>query len=263
MICKDIIEQLNKLANPKYALDYDNVGLLVGRDDKEIHKIVVALEIDDNVIDKAIDMQADMIITHHPMIFGSIKRVNNQDITGKRIIKLISNDISYFAMHTNYDIAGGMVDDAVSLLKLKETEVLEVTETIDNAQDIGVGAVGILENPMKISVIAQIIKEHMGLKYVTLFGDADRAVSKIAISPGSGEGEIDIALNKKCDMLITGDIRHHKGEYAVDNGMAVMDATHYGLEHVFSTNIMEYIKHSINNDLDVHIIDDGCPIKVL
>ena len=106
MICREIIEQIEDVYDKKYALDWDNVGLLVGRDDKEVKKIYLALDPTEEVIEEAAAMQADMLITHHPLIFGSIKCVNNLDFEGRRVLKLAQNDISYYAMHTNYDVKG-------------------------------------------------------------------------------------------------------------------------------------------------------------
>lgn len=106
MLCKDVMDVIEAAYPREYALDWDNVGLLVGRDDKEVRRIYIALDATDEVIDAAIESQADMLVTHHPMIFGALKRINNLDFIGSRILKLIQSDISYYAMHTNYDVLG-------------------------------------------------------------------------------------------------------------------------------------------------------------
>ena len=104
MLCRDVMNVIEKEYPLNYALSWDNVGLLVGRDDKEVKKIYIALDATDEVIDEAVKNGADMLITHHPMIFSPIKKIHNLDFVGGRILKLIQNDISYYAMHTNYDV---------------------------------------------------------------------------------------------------------------------------------------------------------------
>ena len=94
MLCKDVMDVIEAAYPREYALDWDNVGLLVGRDDKEVRRIYIALDATDEVIDAAIESQADMLVTHHPMIFGALKRINNLDFIGSRILKLIQSDIS-------------------------------------------------------------------------------------------------------------------------------------------------------------------------
>ena len=106
MLCKDIIKIIEQDYSPRYALSWDNVGLLAGRDDKEVAKIYVALDATDEVVDEAILAGADMLVTHHPLIFSGMKQVNNQNFIGRRLVKLIQHDISYYAMHTNYDVKG-------------------------------------------------------------------------------------------------------------------------------------------------------------
>ena len=106
MICSDIIQKIEERYPTRYALEWDNVGLLAGRMDKEIKKIYIALDATDEVIDEAVTWGADMLLTHHPMIFKPVKRVTDQDFIGRRLMKMIQNDLSYYAMHTNYDVNG-------------------------------------------------------------------------------------------------------------------------------------------------------------
>lgn len=126
MECKEIIGLLEKIAPPCYASGWDNCGLLVGRDNKDIKKIMVALDCTDNVINQAIKNGVDMLITHHPLIFSPIKSVNYNDFVGRRIYKLAVNDISYYAAHTNMD-AGVMADEAAKMLDMVNTKPLEIT----------------------------------------------------------------------------------------------------------------------------------------
>ena len=104
MLCKEIMEKIENVYPKDAALSWDNVGLLAGRDDKEVRKIYVALDATDEVVEDVICQKADMLVTHHPLIFGGMKQINNRNFIGRRLLQLLGNDISYYAMHTNYDV---------------------------------------------------------------------------------------------------------------------------------------------------------------
>lgn len=124
MECREIIRLMEKLAPTKYALEWDNVGLLVGRDNKDVRTVMVALDSSMAVIEEAVKHNVDMLITHHPLIFSPIKRVNFNDPIGKKIFLLANNDISYYAAHTNLDVAV-MADMAGKMFGLTNTKPLE------------------------------------------------------------------------------------------------------------------------------------------
>lgn len=242
MLCKEVMDILEENYPADYALDWDNVGLLVGRDDKEVRRIYVALDADDETIEAAVRWKADMLVTHHPMIFSGLKRINNLDFIGARILKLVQNDISYYAMHTNYDVLG-MAELSGRKMSLEDPEVLEVTR--DGEQPEGIGRVADLASPAPLREICWSVKDRFHLGAVKVFGDMDQPVSRIAISPGSGKCMIKAALDKKADVLITGDIDHHTGIDAVAQGLAVIDAGHYGIEHIFIEDVKEYLKEKL------------------
>jgi len=124
MECREIIKLMEKLAPCKYALEWDNVGLLVGRDNKDVKTVMVALDSSMAVIEEAVKNNVDMLITHHPLIFSPIKRVNFNDPIGKKIFLLANNDISYYAAHTNLDVAV-MAHIAGKMFGLTNTNSLE------------------------------------------------------------------------------------------------------------------------------------------
>lgn len=239
MLCNDVMKLIEDKYSKKYALEWDNVGLLVGRDDKEVKRIYLALDATDQVIDAAVAAKVDLLITHHPLIFSGMKKINNQDFIGRRLLKLIQNDISYYAMHTNYDVLGmsALVGDKI---KLETAEVLEVTgESAAGAE--GIGRIAGVTGKMTLRECADLVKETFGLQTVKVFGDLEAQIQKIAISPGSGKSVIPVALEKEADVLVTGDIGHHEGIDAVAQGMAIIDAGHYGIEHVFVEDMKTYL----------------------
>ena len=227
MLCRDVMNVIEKEYPLNYALSWDNVGLLVGRDDKEVKKIYIALDATDEVIDEAVKNGADMLITHHPMIFSPIKKIHNLDFVGGRILKLIQNDISYYAMHTNFDVKG-MAQLNQECLGLTDCEVLEET-----APGEGIGRVGALEGTMDLKQFAGKVKNDFEIPDVRMYGDPAAIIHRVAVSSGSGKSMIRGAIEKGADVIVTGDVDYHSAIDAVAQGIAVIDAGHYGTEYGF------------------------------
>lgn len=238
MICREIMEVIEKAYPAERALDWDNVGLLAGRDDKEVRRIYIALDATDEVIDAAVLAGADMLVTHHPLIFGGMKRINNREFTGRRLLKLIREDIPYYAMHTNYDVCR-MGRLAGERLGFDNPEVLEVT--CEGDVPMGIGEIADLSREISLEQMAETVKAAFGLSQVKIFGKLEKMIGRAAVCPGSGKSVIKEAVRKGADVLITGDIGHHDGIDAAAQGMAVIDAGHYGVEHIFMEDVKRYL----------------------
>lgn len=243
MKCAEVIQILQQRAAETYACDWDNVGLLVGSRSKEIKKIYIALDATDEAVTEAIAVGADLLLTHHPLLFRGIKRITDEDFIGRRIIAMIRADLSYYAMHTNFDVMG-MADLAAEKLKLTDCVPLEVT-CVEEGNAYGIGKAGDLEKPVSLAECCQRVKDAFGLQHVVVFGKLDQTVKHMALCPGSGKGTLQHALDTGADVYITGDIDHHTGIDAVACKMAVIDAGHYGIEQIF----MQYMKQFINKHM--------------
>lgn len=241
MFCSEIIRIIEKRYPREEALDWDNVGLLVGRTDKEVKKIFVALDATDSVIDYVVKHDVDMLITHHPLLFQAVKKITNEDFIGNRIVTLLKNDVAYYAMHTNYDVLG-MASLASRILGLEEEEVFELTNP--ETQD-GIGRVGKITE-MTLKECCGLVKKKFTLSTVKVFGNLEQNVKRVAICPGSGKHMTSLALKKGADVLVTGDIDHHEGIDAVAQGLAIIDAGHYGLEHIFIDDIYTFLQQHTN-----------------
>ena len=241
MLCRDIMKVIETTYPKHAALEWDNVGLLVGRTEKEVKKIYVALDATDAVIERAVASNVDMLITHHPLLFSPLKKITDEHFIGGRVVKLLQHDISYYAMHTNYDVCG-MADISAAILGLDGAETLEVT---DKESMEGIGKVGDFSGPMSLQSCGEFIKEKFQLDSVKVFGDLSSTVQRVAICPGSGKGMTELALEKNADVLVTGDIGHHEGIDAVAQGLAIIDAGHYGLEHIFIEDMANYLRKNI------------------
>ena len=250
MLCRDIMKVIETTYPKHAALEWDNVGLLVGRAEKEVKKIYVALDATDEVIEAAIRAKADMLITHHPLIFSPLKTITDEHFIGGRVVKLLQHDISYYAMHTNYDVHG-MAGLSGAILGLHEAETLEVTND-ESLQ--GIGRVGMLASQISLRECCELVKEKFHLDSVRAFGDLTALVQKVAICPGSGKGMTELALEKEADVLVTGDIAYHEGIDAIAQGLAIIDAGHYGLEHIFIEDIGNYLRERLECVVEMHEI---------
>ncbi|MBU5482402.1 Nif3-like dinuclear metal center hexameric protein [Blautia sp. MSJ-19] len=224
------------------AEHWDNVGLLVGDDEAEVNHVFLALDLTETTLDEAIAVGADMIVTHHPMIFEGQKKINNHSFTGRRILKLIRNGIQYYAMHTNYDVLG-MAELSADYLKLTEREVLAVTAQTEHGEE-GFGRVGKLPHRMTLRECGEYVKEAYELNDVKVYGDPDRIVYKAAVCTGSGKSMIPDVLAKGAEVYVTGDIDHHTGIDAVAQGLTIVDAGHYGTEYIFMNAMQKVLEEN-------------------
>ncbi len=243
MICEKVIDVIERAYPKEYALEWDNVGLLIGRDDKEVKSIYIALDATDEVIEAAVSEGADMLVTHHPLIFRGVKKIHNRDFIGNRILKLIKNDISYYAMHTNYDVCR-MGKLAGEMMGFEDQEVLEVT--CEGEGLAGIGEIARLTKKITLQECAKAVKTAFGLSHVKIYGDMEKKITKAAICPGSGKSVIAKAVEKGADVLITGDIGHHEGIDSLERNLAVIDAGHYGLEHIFIEDMARYFNGNLS-----------------
>lgn len=244
MKCCDIMELLDRLAPARLACGWDNPGLLAGRAQKEVRKILLTVDVDDETVKHAIEGGADMIVSHHPLIFKAVKRVTDEDFIGRRLVAMLQADICCFAMHTNYDSAPGcMADIAAGRLGIIDGRPLE--ETGEEAGIVsGIGKAGPLAEPVCGQELAERVREAFHLPHVLVYGEelyAKEPVTIAAVCPGSGGSVIEAAIEAGAQALITGDIGHHEGIDAAARGLMVIDAGHYGLEHVFVDHVGSWL----------------------
>lgn len=252
MKCSEIMEILEELAPKELACEWDNPGLLAGRGDKEVKTILVAVDATDAVLDQAKEAGADMLLTHHPLIFKPVKSVTDRDFIGRRLLRLIQADCPYYAMHTNFDAAPGcMAALAGERLGLAHTCVLEEMGRTKEGVPYGIGLCGDFEQRICLSEAADRVKEAFGLSHVTVYGDdgGEKRIRRAAVCPGTGGGTLQEAIKSGADVYITGDIGHHEGIDAVAQGMSVIDAGHYGIEHIFVDFMADYLERRLRGQV--------------
>jgi len=228
---KDILAYIESLAPRYMKMDWDNVGLLCGRKDKPVAKILVALDPFRNVIEEAIEEKADLIVTHHPLIFRSpLMAVNEDTEAGRCVLTLIENGIAAINAHTNLDLAPGGINDVLAqTIGLSEIEVLNPEGTDESGKPYGLLRCGTVpEQPL--SAFLAHVKESLhceGLRYV----DCGKPVSRVAVGGGSCADEMREALDAGCDTFVTADIKYNQFRTAFENGLNLIDAGHFHTEN--------------------------------
>lgn len=238
----DIINKLRELAPEELQDSWDNSGFMAGSTEGEVTGIHIALDLTDEVLENALNNNANMIITHHPMIFTPLKNVTEYNFISKRVIKLIKNDITYYAMHTNFDKVK-MSELAADKIGMINTKIMESTNEFDGKM-LGYGKIGNLSKDMNVGQLCNLIKQEFDLPNVKLFGDKNAKAVNVAMMPGAGRSFIAEAISQNVDTLITGDIDHHTGIDAVAQNLNIIDAGHYGIEHIFIEFMKEYINEN-------------------
>lgn len=231
MKCAEICKELEKLAPASFAEEWDNPGLQVGSRRREVRRVFLALDALDFVVEHAVKAGADLLLTHHPLIFHPIKNVTDENFVSERVLRLAEAGISCFAMHTNFDVCV-MARLASEDLELGKARVLSETGERDGTP-LGFGMTGDLPRPMHLNECADYVKEKFHLSQVRVFGDPRNELYSAAVVPGSGGSFLADALRSDADVLITGDVSYHTGIDAVMQGVCVIDAGHYGIEKIF------------------------------
>lgn len=252
----DIIQTMNNWAKPSLIDTWDNTGFQIGNQEKEIKKILVSLDLDNIVLEKAINEGYDMIITHHPLIFQPMKSITTNSYKEKLVYDLIKNNIVVYNAHTNLDQAeNGVSHELAKVLGLRDTNVLHYT---DLDEKYGYGQVG---NMDKIDLVDYIetIKSSLDTKNVIVYGDVDKEINRVAVCGGAGSDFIYDAYKSKADIYITGDIKYHEAQLGVEYGLTIVDPGHYHTEKIILPVIKEYIGENLNG-LVVDIWDKPSPI---
>jgi len=217
----DIYSYLKTLAPLALQMDFDNSGLQIGRTDAEVTRAVLALDITGEVVDEAVDCGAQLIISHHPLIFTPLKSISADSPTGEKLLRLAENRVAAISMHTNLDIADGGVNDVlIRLLGAEPEAVLDAD---------GCGRVGTLPEEIDLTELLARCKRVLhtsALRYL----DCGRRVRRIAVTGGSGGGAIADAVRLGCDCYITADIKYHQFLEAKELGLSLIDGDHFGTE---------------------------------
>ena len=247
MKLEDIINFLQKKYSPELAEKWDNSGLIIGRKESNISAVMICLDITVDVIEQAAANRAELIISHHPLIFSEIKRITNDTLLGEKILKLAEKNIAVYSMHTNVDSAVHGLNDYI-LEKLSLSGEKSVWMKNENYPESGLGRILKLKKEDSLHNIIKIIKERLNLKKIRIAGNENKKIKKIAVLTGSG-GSLISEIDKTVDLYITGDLKHHETLDALEEGLTLIDLGHYESENIFSELIKKDLEEFFNGKI--------------
>ena len=227
----DILQYIETVAPPYMAESWDNVGLLCGRKDREVKKILVALDPFRNVIAEAIAEKADLIVTHHPIIFmDQIKALNEETETTRNLLTLVEHGIAAINAHTNLDLAPGGVNDVLAAtLGLENIEIPKPEGTDAQGRPYGLLRSGTVAEQSLSNFLAHVKKSLNcdGLRFV----EVGKPVRKVAVGGGSCADFMEDTLAAGCDTFVTSDIKYNQFRTAYELGLNLIDAGHFHTEN--------------------------------
>ena len=230
-LINDIYKALDELAPFITQESWDNSGILVGSKANKVSKIMLTLDITYQTALEAEEIGADLVISHHPVIFSPLKQLDELNPA----VVLSKNNINAICMHTNFDIANGGMNDILC----EKLGLVPIKGEVLNDND-NIGRICNLTNPTDVKAIAKSVKDALGCKVVR-YNDTGKAVSKIGVCSGAGAEFLSSALVKGCDLLITGDVKHHDFIDAHNAGVSMIDAGHFYTENIFYDHLKSFL----------------------
>lgn len=228
----DLYSAIDQFAPFSLSMDFDNTGILVGDRHQPVSKVLLALDCTMDVVNYAKEIGAQLIITHHPVIFHPIKRVNEDSV----VYHLIRSQIAVISAHTNLDIAEGGVNDVLAqAIGLQNISGLEL---LDPAAQSYLGRIGTLLNPISASEFAALVKESLHARSVK-FADAGNKIQKVALCSGSGADCLASALAAGADALLTSEVKQHEYLNAAAADISIFDAGHFDTEDIVIETLKE------------------------
>lgn len=245
MTINEIIEYTKAIAPYESAEEWDNVGLLVGNGDREVSRVLIALDITPAIVEEARELGAELIVSHHPVIFEPLRALTPDDA----VYSLAKNDIAALCLHTNLDRAREGVN--VQLGK-----ALGLRDTVFYPEDFLL--VGSPEKPLDSADYAAVIKERLSAPSVRY---TEGTVTRVAVSSGGGGDGVELAEKYGFDAFVTGEMKHHQYLWANAHGIAAFDAGHYSTENIIVEPLRDILQRQFPNVEFIVGKRNPCPYK--
>ncbi|THB76695.1 MAG: Nif3-like dinuclear metal center hexameric protein [Desulfobacteraceae bacterium] len=258
---KDILELINRDIPFELAEEWDNCGLQCGHPDWEVSKIITALDVTLPVLERAVGMKADLVLTHHPLMISSFKQVNFSTMPGSAIHLSAKHKVAVVSVHTNLDaarnglndyfasIAGVTPERAMIPAAVDASTQASLISAVDEYQDmpLGIGRIGKLAQPTTLDVLARDIKQRFRLDHVRIGGNTEQLIHDAAICTGSGGTLASVFLKSGAQVYITGDIKYHEARLIEEHNLSFIDVGHFGSEHIAVDLLKTHLARAITD----------------
>lgn len=243
---KQIYDFIDEIAPFSAAEEWDNSGILIGDESKQVNKILFALDITSEILNQSSKCSADLIITHHPVIFKPVSNVKSDSL----VYKSVEKGLSIISAHTNYDIAVGGVND-ILCQKIG-------FESFTKCSDIPLN-IGVLKEDISVCAFSEILKKLLG--GTVRYNESPNRIKRIAVCSGSGARYLKYAKKLSCDAFLTGDGDHHDFLDASEMDVSLICAGHFETENIAILPLLEKIRQKFN--VDCVMANQTSPIKTI
>ena len=244
----ELYSKMCKYFPEELRCEWDNDGIMVCPDSNaEVKKVLLSLDVTEDIVDYAIDRGFDLIISHHPLIFRPLSRITEENHISRKAVKLIANAISVFSFHTRADRAKGGVNDRLA-------EILGLNNTEPFGED-GLGRIGTVGEEYELEIFADAVKLALGADSIKV-SDGYNAVKKVAVVGGDGKDFVSDALKMGADTYVSGRLSYNVMEEAAEMGINLIEAGHYFTELPITEYFSEIIS-SLDPDIYTEIADSN------
>jgi len=244
VLVRQILAWLDLFAPFRYAAPWDRCGLQVGDPEAPVERVLVALDPSSATLQEARDRHCQCLVTHHPLFLQPLKAVRADEFPAKLVIRAILGGIHLIAAHTNVDAAKeGTNDQLGEILTLRQMEPLERDElNVGEVRYGGMGRVGLLPQAMPFRELLKKTATALGGIPVRAVGDAEKEVYRVALCSGSGGSLIEQAIDAGVDVFITGDVKYHEAQRALEAGLALIDVGHFSSEKIVVRPVAAFLR---------------------
>jgi len=252
---QDILDLIERVAPAANADEWDNVGLMCGRRNAKVTKVLLCVDVTTDVIAEAIDTGCDLIVAHHPFLFEKINLIDDRNAKGRQILTLAEHKIAVISAHTNADSAtGGMNDYLAGLLSLQDINTTEFSRYL---------RVGTLATPLSVAELAQTVKTKLSLKNTFVLGNLTDLVARVGVYTGGASVDELIAAKSVFDVVVTGEFGYHKAIDLKEEGVRAILCGHFGSELLFCWWLKDILARALPT-LDVSVAErQGEPLTVV
>ena len=235
MNVQNVYDLIHTVAPFDTQMDGDNSGLLVGSPGQEVTCILFALDVTEPVIDEAVAVGAELIVTHHPLMFSPVRSLTDETYEGRLIRRLVRENISLIAAHTNLDRAPGGINDTLAALC-----------GLSEISGEGFFRTGLLPEAVTARAFADLLEKNLDTT-VRVMAPEDRMIRRVGLCSGSGSDVWIHAAEAGCDAFVSGEIRHHFALAMADAGIAAFECGHFATEEPGLAALAEALQNSLNH----------------
>jgi dinuclear metal center YbgI/SA1388 family protein len=256
----DVSTAIENIAPAGLQEAWDNCGIMIGFKDAPVKKILTCLEINEAILDEAKELDVDMIITHHPLIFGGIKSLCTCNYKDRIIMELIRSGINVYSCHTPFDKVKGGNNDViaeklglVSVKNLNGADVPSAAKMMERMDEADIGRIGEFNKPMLLKDVIKLVADNLGLsmRQIRVTGNLNTEISKVGMCTGAGSDLMGMAAGQGCQLFVTGDVKYHEAQTALEEGICVIDAGHYGTEKFFGEEMKAKLHKELGKNVEI------------